>query len=403
MRQQYAVSSRHYAETAAAAGTPQRRRVLFLPAACRPLPTHRRGFTFTEVMFAVILLGIGFIMLAGMFPVAIQQTAQTQQETVGANLTLAAVKQISQIATIDNMFNTGQWASGTTVPFVAPRVISFREVFIPGAPNSNPTWPIARSIETNQANVTAANPLNPLWKMIRGDVISTEDARYGFIPFYQRTPDQNVAKLIVIAVQNQTTGTYVHGRDTLDYNEPIAREPYITLEPRRLEAIISDGGPDPDIIELRTPRVPKINGADPIGCVAEGAFVVISADGIVSTSAGADPIGWNAGDDRGRANGRIYRIGLRREDLDGTNLSGGRTWELVPGYDLATRMENLPMPKDPGVQPPVWDPQQNGYNDHDGKNPATVYVVGRPQDPNSGEYTGLAQDLAAYATYINLK
>ena len=35
-----------------------------------PNPLFRRGFTFTEVMFAVILLGIGFIMLAGMFPVA---------------------------------------------------------------------------------------------------------------------------------------------------------------------------------------------------------------------------------------------------------------------------------------------------------------------------------------------
>ena len=41
----------------------------------------RRGFTFTEVMFAVILLGIGFIMLAGMFPVAIQQTQTTAEES----------------------------------------------------------------------------------------------------------------------------------------------------------------------------------------------------------------------------------------------------------------------------------------------------------------------------------
>ena len=58
------------------------------------------------------------------------------------------------------------------------------------------------------------------------------------------------------------------------------------------------------------------------------------------------------------------------------------------------------------MKTPDWADQlakNNDYNDHDGKNPATVYVVGRPQDPNSGAYTGLAQDLAAYATYINLK
>src|SRR5688500_6037600 len=78
---------------------------------------RRGGFTFTEVMFAVILLGIGFIMLAGMFPVAIQQTAQTQNETVGASLALTAVKQVSQHATIDTMFWTGQLENGTSIPY----------------------------------------------------------------------------------------------------------------------------------------------------------------------------------------------------------------------------------------------------------------------------------------------
>src|SRR5687768_8638459 len=101
MRYEYAVGSRQYAGATAGPRA--------LPAACCHLPALARGgFTFTEVMFAVILLGIGFIMLAGMFPVAIQQTAQTQQETVGASLALAAVKQISQHATIDNMPWTGQ-------------------------------------------------------------------------------------------------------------------------------------------------------------------------------------------------------------------------------------------------------------------------------------------------------
>mgnify|MGYP003884520069 CR=1 FL=1 len=41
-----------------------------------------RGFTFTEVLFAVLLLGVGFIMLAGIFPVAIRQ-AQTSVEQTG--------------------------------------------------------------------------------------------------------------------------------------------------------------------------------------------------------------------------------------------------------------------------------------------------------------------------------
>src|SRR5688572_27464101 len=82
---------------------------------------RRSGFTFTQLIFAVILLRIGFITLAGMFPVAIQQTAQPQQETAGASLALTAVKQISQYAMQDTIFPTGDF---TTVP---PFVLTFRE------------------------------------------------------------------------------------------------------------------------------------------------------------------------------------------------------------------------------------------------------------------------------------
>ena len=46
----------------------------------------RSGFSFTEVLFAVMILGIGFIMIAGIFPVAISQTASSQEETAGAAL-----------------------------------------------------------------------------------------------------------------------------------------------------------------------------------------------------------------------------------------------------------------------------------------------------------------------------
>ena len=46
----------------------------------------RRGFSFTEILFAVMILGIGFIMIAAIFPVALQQTETSQAETVGAGL-----------------------------------------------------------------------------------------------------------------------------------------------------------------------------------------------------------------------------------------------------------------------------------------------------------------------------
>src|SRR5438045_5186818 len=54
---------------------------------CRPTGrprAARRGFSFAEVMFAVIVLGIGFIMVAAIFPVAIQQTKTTADDTHAA-------------------------------------------------------------------------------------------------------------------------------------------------------------------------------------------------------------------------------------------------------------------------------------------------------------------------------
>ncbi len=47
-------------------------------------PARRRAFSFAEVMFAVIILGVGFIMIAGLFPVAISQSKSNADETSSA-------------------------------------------------------------------------------------------------------------------------------------------------------------------------------------------------------------------------------------------------------------------------------------------------------------------------------
>src|SRR5579862_785547 len=67
------------------------RRRLLSPGSCllAPLP-RRRAFSFAEILFAVMILGIGFIMVAAIFPVAIKQTQLTGQETVGATLAVEA-------------------------------------------------------------------------------------------------------------------------------------------------------------------------------------------------------------------------------------------------------------------------------------------------------------------------
>src|SRR6476661_6644738 len=92
---------------------PSRRRML-----------SRAGFTFTEVMFAVILLGIGFIMLAGMFPVAIQQTQTNVEESTAMTIAQSAAHYMEQTLTQLDVRPTIDNQAGD--PFASPIPRFFR-------------------------------------------------------------------------------------------------------------------------------------------------------------------------------------------------------------------------------------------------------------------------------------
>ena len=88
------------------------------PPAARP---RSRGFAFTEVLFAVMVLGLGFIMIAAMFPVTIRQTQATVEEANAASTAKGAIGFLQTIANEDRF------------PFtVPPRT--------PGTP-TNPAYP----------------------------------------------------------------------------------------------------------------------------------------------------------------------------------------------------------------------------------------------------------------------
>src|SRR4051794_25922069 len=57
----------------------------------------RHGYSFPEVLFAVVVLGIGFIMIAAIFPVAIAQSKQTLDETAAAAISRGAVNALAKI------------------------------------------------------------------------------------------------------------------------------------------------------------------------------------------------------------------------------------------------------------------------------------------------------------------
>jgi len=115
-------------------------------------PRARAGLTFVEVLFAVIVLGIGFIMIAGIFPVAISQTQSNVDETVASTRrprggVYAGAGTIASIFGTNALPTTGGGQSGTSA-----KMFSFHD-----APS--PT----------------ATTISPLWAAVRGNVILPED------------------------------------------------------------------------------------------------------------------------------------------------------------------------------------------------------------------------------------
>lgn len=173
-----------------------------------------RGYTFTEVLFAVILLGVGFIMLAGIFPVAIRQSQTSADETTSAAIARLATDTLQNVLNQSNTPVTG--------------------------------------------NEFRALPTATLNQVRQNQVLST-DRRFAWVPIYRRLASANYAEVIVIAARVRTRDAYV-------------RAPFLVAEsPANTQALIEaeftyDSGSG-------TSRVTLSN--DP-GVAAEEAYVIVA-------------------------------------------------------------------------------------------------------------------------------
>jgi hypothetical protein len=301
--------------------------------------SRSRGYSFTEVMFAVVVLGIGFIMIAAMFPVAISQQQSTQQETNAAAFARGAASYFETIAT-----NTLLPASGTAAQPNRPLVLSVR----------NP----------QSTNPAASLPNEDLWNALKGNLIVAGDQRYGIVMLYRREGDsadatratwKRQAQLIVIVTQVRNRSTY-NSDDVFATTPPTAPAGY-NLQARPVVVDVTSDGTGPVVDQ----RVTFKSGQT--GSVAEGSYLIISDDNLTATNEGV-------------LNGRIYRIGSH---------VAGDEWELAAGNDFA--------PYDPDGSGP--SPAINGLTD------ANAFVVGR--NVVTGGYEGLAQDIAVYTTFVQVR
>src|SRR5688500_18440357 len=57
----------------------------------------RNGFTFIEVMFALVILAFGVIMIAAMLPVAVRQTQNTRETNAGSAIIESGFHQLETL------------------------------------------------------------------------------------------------------------------------------------------------------------------------------------------------------------------------------------------------------------------------------------------------------------------
>src|SRR4051812_5408251 len=103
------------------------------PPVRRRRRTDRSGFSFVEVLFAVIVLGIGFIMIAAVFPVAISQTKTTTEETNAAAIAREGVNYLQNLPLSLTLMPATDL--GTTPPSLTAQVYTINAgatVTIPG-------------------------------------------------------------------------------------------------------------------------------------------------------------------------------------------------------------------------------------------------------------------------------
>src|SRR5688572_13321368 len=281
-----------------------------------PLPRHageggvimktvRSGFSFAEVMFAVVVLGIGFIMLASIFPVAIRQTASVVEENDATALTKKAAEQ----------FREALIASGAlpNLPPTAVPIVTPGGLFVGYAPGRMFAMPDPRLMYNADAPEGIANgdpnddfePLatqNRIWAEVKSRLISEDDGRYAFVPLYRRdrladgTPSPWI-QLTVIAIQNRTGRNYDPTLDMPPPHAPTATPPQDfplptfnpddelpVFWPRPVEVKLTEGEGEPDRITIRdlgvfeAPEGSDVNLTVPDAwrAAAEGAYVVIS-------------------------------------------------------------------------------------------------------------------------------
>jgi hypothetical protein len=373
-------------------------------------------------MFAVVVLGIGFIMLAAVFPVAIKQSKMTSDETRGVAMGREAAGVVQGLARGTDG-TTQDWirAYGSTLlpnrpqpdpnyggPLTTPKA---------GLPNYGDELPlhIGKSLfpptgenylPQNQRHRDdsgfAQGVVRPVWTqfgwdLLRGNMIVPNDHRYAWTVMYRRDGDATqdphtwspLVQLFIIVANARTRDLYltpsaaaatadlstdgpdvcqawVPMKPTTPWQFPaVPVAPYSTanLYPRYVSVEFEDdylkkNGAGPDRI-----RVKSSTGSAAGGNASQPDALAEGCYGVTEGTVSA--AGRNIP-------GRVYRLGAQ--------IAGASPpeYELVPGNDMKNVTENT-------VGGSEW-----------------VMCLGREYDPAARVFKGPAQDIYLYTALISI-
>ena len=199
----------------------------------------RRGFTLVEVLFSVMVLGIGAIMVAAIFPVAAQQSRIVADDTMAAVIARGAVQDLRVIAEQPAFWTTQHYLAGIAAPnFRAAEVNLIRE---PGGNYGGPPG--------YGGTLAATGAMN--WQRLAPRMIYGPDPRYAYVAMFSREYTYSTqigapyAQVFIVAVKSTI-------KPAFDFTDTV---PILTgagfpanLEPKRVFVRLVEGGPgNPDL------------------------------------------------------------------------------------------------------------------------------------------------------------
>jgi type II secretory pathway pseudopilin PulG len=139
----------------------------FVPVATSGAARPRRAFTMAEVLFAIIILGLGLILLAAAFPVGIAQTQKTQDATNAGLVARLAYDQMTKVP-----------ATGTVPPanWAVPPAAGTTLADWPGL-NPNPHTPTTPRGIVNYGPDLTTTPVAPGKALAMGFLDGTQTVR----------------------------------------------------------------------------------------------------------------------------------------------------------------------------------------------------------------------------------